>query len=86
MPRFLVTGGAGFIGCNYAHRLLVRADHLPRVTVLEVEPQDLLRVRGRVIKVRLTAELTAILAADAPLVALPEQLETLLDAMDSPTR
>lgn len=26
MPTYLVTGGAGFIGCNYVHRLLGRGD------------------------------------------------------------
>jgi CDP-paratose 2-epimerase len=26
MARYLVTGGAGFIGCNYVHRLLSRGD------------------------------------------------------------
>jgi CDP-paratose 2-epimerase len=26
MTRYLVTGGAGFIGCNYVHRLLSRGD------------------------------------------------------------
>jgi CDP-paratose 2-epimerase len=28
MKKFLVTGGAGFIGCNYAHRLLGRGAHV----------------------------------------------------------
>lgn len=28
MARFLVTGGAGFIGCNYVHRLLGRGDEV----------------------------------------------------------
>jgi len=32
MARFLVTGGAGFIGCNYVHRLLGRGE---RVTVYD---------------------------------------------------
>jgi len=26
--KYLVTGGAGFIGCNYVHRLLRRGDHV----------------------------------------------------------
>jgi CDP-paratose 2-epimerase len=28
MAKYLVTGGAGFIGCNYVHRLLSRGDHV----------------------------------------------------------
>jgi len=28
MSKYLVTGGAGFIGCNYAHRLLKRGDEV----------------------------------------------------------
>ncbi len=28
MARYLITGGAGFIGCNYAHRLLCRAEQV----------------------------------------------------------
>lgn len=28
MTRFLVTGGAGFIGCNYVHRLLCRGEQV----------------------------------------------------------
>jgi CDP-paratose 2-epimerase len=26
--RYLITGGAGFIGCNYVHRLLARREHV----------------------------------------------------------
>jgi CDP-paratose 2-epimerase len=26
--RYLITGGAGFIGCNYAHRVLARGEHV----------------------------------------------------------
>ncbi|HDQ71626.1 MAG TPA: NAD-dependent epimerase/dehydratase family protein [Chloroflexi bacterium] len=32
MPHYFITGGAGFIGCNYAHRLLGRGE---RVTVYD---------------------------------------------------
>jgi len=28
MSTYLITGGAGFIGCNYVHRLLARGDHV----------------------------------------------------------
>jgi len=31
--RYLITGGAGFIGCNYAHRLLSRGE--PAVTIYD---------------------------------------------------
>ena len=33
--KYLVTGGAGFIGSNYVHRLIQRGEH---VTIFDIYP------------------------------------------------
>ena len=44
--RYLVTGGAGFIGCNYVHRLLGRGETSPSAAEVQVTVYDNLSRRG----------------------------------------
>ncbi len=44
--RYLITGGAGFIGCNYVHRLLSRGETSPSPVEAQVTVFDNLSRRG----------------------------------------